>query len=703
MRRMHQNKKARLWRLGTVLCLVSAWYVSGSRGISAAPVIDPAFSSYTYNAYGQAVSAPAGYVPDRVLSGGSLEAGSLGQAQDMASTADGSIYVLLKNQGQLLELDEELGVRRIVALVENGEPVDISGASGLCVTGEGEERRIYLADTEHQRVLIADRTGVVLSALTKPEDPIYPQSSDFRPSKVTVGSDGTIYVLCQNVYKGAAIFSRQQEFLGFYGSNAIDVTPALLLDYFWKSLMNPEQLAQIKKTVPIEYTNFDMDEDGFLYTVTATTDNSTNEIKRLNSKSANIFPQKDYGDLDVTWINTQLVDTAFVDVEALDGGIVTALDATRGRLFMYDQDGRLLMAFGDTGSFTYTFRSPCAVTAIGDYLYVLDPYKDTVTRLVPTEYGSAILRASRLYQNGRYEESMGIWDQVLRQNGNYELAYIGIAKGMMATDRYEEAMSYYRQGQDHEGYSQALGEYRKGIIRVAVGPVLLAVTVMVILVLVYRYFFHVRREVDMREAVLGRQILYTMVHPSEGFQLLTREGRRGSSVAALLGVMGVFVASVVQRQWTGFTFNENQPEKLNIWLMFLVTAGLFLLFVVSNRLVCTLFNGNGTWREIFIVTAISLLPGTGAVLLRTLVSNICTLEDAVLLHLILAAGVLWSLILLLAGMGLIHEYSFKQAFLAFCMTVAGILIMLFIGLLVWGLYNQIIAFFSTIMEEIGSI
>ena len=71
---------------------------------------------------------------------------------------------------------------------------------------------------------------------------------------------------------------------------------------------------------------------------------------------------------------------------------------------------------------------------IGNHLYVLDPYKDSITRFSPTEYGAALLEASSLYQEGRYTESVDLWNQVMRQNGNFETAYIGIGKALMGAE-----------------------------------------------------------------------------------------------------------------------------------------------------------------------------------------------------------------------------------------------------------------------------
>ena len=658
---------------------------------------------YGYNSYDESVPAPAGYQDDLTVYGQVSPEGSFGMAQDMA-TYDGELYVLNSKIGIITVLNADLEYQRSIRFTRDGEELSVVGANGMFLDKTDDGLQILLADTENQRVLRADATGRVMQVYQKPTEELFPQKQEFRPTKVLVGSDKTVYVICQGVYKGAVTFSADGEFLGFYGSNDIDITAAMLLEHFWKSLMNQEQLGRVQQNVSIEFTNFAADSRGFIYTCTRVTDNSMGEIKRLNAKGINLLPVDNYGDLEDAWIKSEHQDTAFVDIVSINDNLVAALDTQRGRVFLYSNDGMLLMIFGGSGQFQGTFRTPSALECIGDSIYVLDPYKDSITRFAPTSYGTALLTASSLYQDGRYAESLDLWKQVIRQNGNFETAYVGIGRALMGQEDYAGAMDYFKKGQDRTGYSQAYKEYRKTSAQFLVAPTLIASVVLLVVYGLYvRYLRGPKREVSLITASVARRCSHTLLHPTDGFTALMNAPRRGISVLCGILITCLFGVAILHRQATAFVFNENKLEELDIRMIFAITVIVFFAFVLSNRLVCTLFNGNGAVREIICVCAVSLIPMMLAMVLKIAISHFLSLDEGGLLTALMVIGIMWSVLLLLAGMRQIHEYDTKQAVLSVIFTVIGMMLMAFIGLLVYGLYNQIAAFFGAIIDEISYI
>ncbi len=57
--------------------------------------------------------------------------------------------------------------------------------------------------------------------------------------------------------------------------------------------------------------------------------------------------------------------SSFIDVVVDDSGRYSALDATRGRIFTYDDDGNLLYIFGGLGNQMGTFTRPVALATMG--------------------------------------------------------------------------------------------------------------------------------------------------------------------------------------------------------------------------------------------------------------------------------------------------------------------------------------------------
>ena len=692
MRLTHSVPKRILLLLGVLLLI--------PRTNAAAASVE---EGYGYNSYGESVPAPAGFRSDLTVYGGVLPEGSFGMAQDMAAHGE-ELYVLNAKSGVITVLNADLDYQRSIYFTRDEEALSVAGASGMFLEETDSGLQILLADTENHRVLRADSQGKVLQIYQKPVEELFPQEAEFRPTKVLTGNDGTLYVICQGIYKGAVTFSREGAFLGFYGSNDMDITAEMLLEHFWKSLMNQEQLGRIQQAVSIEFTNFASDSRGFIYTCTRVTDNSTGEIKRLNAKGINQLPVENYGDLEDTWYQNEHQDTAFADIVSINDHVVAALDTYRGRVFLYSNDGTLLLIFGGSGQFAGTFRTPSALECIGGNIYVLDPYKDSITRFVPTAYGQALMTASSLYQEGRYTESLELWQQVIRQNGNFETAYIGIGKALMGQEDYAGAMTYFRKGQDRASYSQAYKEYRKTSVQFLVAPVLIGIVAVLVVYGLYAHYLRgPKREKDLARATVAGRCGHTLLHPTEGFFALLKAPRRGVSLLCGILIACLFGVAILDRQATAFIFNTNKLEELDIRLVFMATVVVFFTFVLSNRLVCTLFNGNGTVREIICVSAVSLIPAMAAVILKTVVSHFLLLEDGGVLTALLVLGIVWSAALLLSGMQLIHEYEMRQAVLSVVFTVVGMLLIAFIALLVYGLYNQIGAFFATVIDEISYI
>lgn len=207
----------------------------------------------------------------------------------------------------------------------------------------------------------------------------------------------------------------------------------MLLDYFWKGLLSDKQKDNMARYIPVEYANFDLTPDNFIYTVTQKSVAggsvvSTNEIKKMNAKSVNVYKDANYGDLEVAWSDGRLLDTAFVDIDVMDSGLVAALDATQGRVFLYDENGQWITVFGGIGVLEGTFRIPTAVETIGERIYVLNTMGDTVTMFTPSAFGRTIFSAIRLYNEGKYEESVSLWQEVIRYAGGYDPAYISMAR-----------------------------------------------------------------------------------------------------------------------------------------------------------------------------------------------------------------------------------------------------------------------------------
>jgi tetratricopeptide (TPR) repeat protein len=150
-----------------------------------------------------------------------------------------------------------------------------------------------------------------------------------------------------------------------------------------------------------------------------------------------------------------------VDITVMDNDTYYALDSKRGRVFGYDFQGNILYAFGGNGYREGYFRNPTALESMGTSLLILDSDLNSLTLMKQTEFGALITNALNEYQKSEYEISAEYWREVLKRNGNYDLAYIGIGRSLLRQKEYQEAMKYFKAKMDYKNYSKAFKLYRK--------------------------------------------------------------------------------------------------------------------------------------------------------------------------------------------------------------------------------------------------
>ena len=138
------------------------------------------------------------------------------------------------------------------------------------------------------------------------------------------------------------------------------------------------------------------------------------------------------------------------------------------------------------------FTQPVSIESdSANNLLVLDASKNTVTVMEQTFYGKMVRSANYLYGQGRYQESIEPWMEVLRMNANYTQAYTGLGKAYISLGEYEEAMKYFELGKDKEGYAEAKAALRDETIRENFAVVVAIVVIALIFILFYEKIFDI--------------------------------------------------------------------------------------------------------------------------------------------------------------------------------------------------------------------
>jgi tetratricopeptide (TPR) repeat protein len=320
---------------------------------------------------------------------------------------------------------------------------------------------------------------------------------EFLPVKLVADFAGRIFVQARNINKGFLEFDNRGDFSGYIGANKVTFNVA---DLFWKTISTQAQRERMDLFIPTEYSNLALDGDGFIYAVNQT--GTVDPVRRLNAMGQDILIRNGYsrpsGDLVYGNAGGMVGSSRFIDVTAFPNDSYACFDRIRGRIFMYDFQGNLLYAFGGAGNRVGYFLLPAALDRMGDSLYALDSRTAALTRFDLTAYGQLINSALNEYKAGRYEASAELWEQVLKMNGNYDLAYIGIGRAALRQGEYQKAMRYFELKHYREGYGKAFQLYRKQWIEENLWVILLLLGILIVVPFAVKQSIRIAREI--REA-----------------------------------------------------------------------------------------------------------------------------------------------------------------------------------------------------------
>lgn len=474
-----------------LLSLVSAAAVTVT-ALAANVTALESYDPYSYDRWGDPVSSQAGYTAERYVDGEMMGCGTLYEPADMYISHDDLVYIADKGNNRIVITDLEFNyIREMKTFSYGGETLTLSKPMGVFV--DKYTGYVYICDTENSRVIKCDTEGNVDRLFGKPENELYDQALTYNPGKVLVDKAGNVYVVVRSVTSGAVMFDANGEFLRFYGANRVEATAEVLANAFWNLIATDAQRERSTKKTPVGFSNFDIDDAGFIYTVTESQSTSTDLVKKLNPRGDNIIDATGaadmiFGDMPPTYYSELAKNSSLTDIDIGPSGELNILDFQHGRIFQYDKECWLLFIVGGTGDQLGLFTAATAIESYDDRLFVLDARKGSVTIFRRTPFGEIVTNAANLYNDGLYEESLEPWRNVLKYDGNYRRAYIGIGNALYSKYRYKEAMEYFEISISRGRYNKAFEGYRDLWLKANYKTCIAVIILLIILIAVYKQF-----------------------------------------------------------------------------------------------------------------------------------------------------------------------------------------------------------------------
>ncbi|MCA0754979.1 YIP1 family protein [Paenibacillus sp. N4] len=193
--------------------------------------------------------------------------------------------------------------------------------------------------------------------------------------------------------------------------------------------------------------------------------------------------------------------------------------------------------------------------------------------------------------------------------------------------------------------------------------------------------------------------LHVIVHPFDGFWDLKYDGK-GKLRVALVILMLVVLSVIMQKQFSGFLVNFNDPRNLNSIMELITIVFPFFLWCVSNWAITTLMEGEGRFREIVMAAGYSLVPIVLMYVPMTIISRFMVQEETAFYYLLTSIAFVWFIGLLYVGTMTVHQYTAVKTVLTMVLTVIVMGIIVFLGALVFSMLQQIYEFVLNVYREI---
>ena len=189
-----------------------------------------------------------------------------------------------------------------------------------------------------------------------------------------------------------------------------------------------------------------------------------------------------------------------------------------------------------------------------------------------------------------------------------------------------------------------------------------------------------------------KYLFYTLTHPMDGFYEIRHRGRGSVPIAVISVILFSFVFSI-NKITASFIVKDSLDNLSGVLL-------LYLLFCVGNWSITCLLNGEGRLKDIATVLGYSLVPITLSYVIATIVSQVIAQNEEGFYSIIITIGTLWTVLLALSGIMIVHNYSLAKTLLTLILTVVSMLIIVFVVMLLSDLVSQVYGFIYSIYTEL---
>ena len=722
------------------------------------------YDTYTYSIDGEVLKSPDAYVTDGVAPIDSIAIGidklggvKLNNPTDIESDLNGNIYITDNGNNRIVVLNRYYEWQATIDTFVNGDGVEdtFNGPTSTFAVAEGDFKGLYVCDKLNKRIIRFSIDDYSYEHTYKePQINFADDKGVYTPVSCVVDKHGRMYVASDGTTEGIIVLTAEGEFINFIGAPKVSVSALQAV----LQTVNPFSKKEFTN-VPSTYTNLELDNTygDFVYgTVKILADDEDEQMAQITAKTPDYSPVKllNAGGVDIMQrtgffspagevaVTDKVVKTSLnkdapsgvstvLDVTSGPDGVWSVIDSKRSKVYTYDRSGNLLYIFGDKGEQFGQITKAQAITyqtyeieedvfnANGEIIgtekvpvtkiIVLDITSVSFTVYRQTEYAEALSTAIKLQNAGEFDEAKGAWEEVLARNNNFDTAYVEMGKVLYRNAKTDaelkQALAYFQNAYDTENYATVFKSIRANVMEKWF--ILLVVGIVAVLFAVVKIFGYAGKVNKAAAVKGGKRTLkeeltfgfHLMFHPFDGYWDLKHE-KRGSMRASIIFIIITVVAFYYSGIGKGYYYNP-KGATATIFSQAAMVLVPFLLWVISNWCFTTLFDGEGSFKDIFIATSYALFPVPVLVIISTALTNVLVGTESQIPTLIVSVAYIYMAFLIIVGMQVTHDYSTGKNIVTVVMTLVGMVVIMFIAVLFFSLISKMSGFVSTIISELS--
>lgn len=652
--------------------------------------------TYTISVDGDYIRTQDAYIPSRTY----LNECNLSAPQDVFIKGN-IMYVADTGNSRIVIYDTDTDKFREFKYSEFVKP------TGVFVDDDGE---MYVADTDAQAVFVFGSDEKLKLKIGRPDSILFGSQSEYKPKNVVVSSQKNIFVVGLGSYEGIMQFDKNGEFQGYFAANKRTLTA---FERLQQLVLNEEQINSLSNKIPNAVFNIDINSNDLIYSVTQSGEGSESNVD-VQSKTENSIKLHNMAGTNILSVNKFMDDEwNFTDVAAGQNSNSVAVTKT-GLIYEYDTDGNLLFSFGGRAvkNESYGLITVASAVAVDDkgIIYVLDSERGILQTFTPTDFATLTHKALYLMNKGKYSEAEKAWQEILKLNEMSKIAHVGYGRTLMRQQQYSKALEHFKFANDRDDYSECFWELRDVWISNNMVWLILGAVLLISAVLLKKKFTkkkHRGSALDIREnnatgagrVAADMNFSFSMLsHPIDGYYYLKR-GIFGSVLSASLIFAAALVMFLLDNTCQAFIFNGN-PVSQSVTVLFILFFICALFWIFGNYMVSTINDGEGSLKNIYILTAYSLVPYVVITPIKVLLTYVFTQNEGFFISLMATAAIIWSAIILYVGLMNIHNYNFGETLKNVILTLFIMIIALAAIAIVYLIWTQLVQFFRELFTEV---